>query len=167
MLVKNLLNLENIRIEKKRRAEQSLRSFVRQGWHVVEPSQEYMHNWHIDAICEHLEAVSNNQIQNLLINMPPRAMKSLCVSVFWPMWEWINKPYTRWMFSSYALSLAIRDSIKCRRLIESNWYKTNWGDNFSLAKDQNLKSRFENNRSGYRLAVSVGSAATGEGGDRI
>jgi predicted phage terminase large subunit-like protein len=162
-----ILNLDEIRREKKIRAEESMRSFVRQAWHVVEPSEIYMSNWHIDAICEHLEAVSNNQIKNLLINMPPRAMKSLCVSVFWPMWEWIDKPYTRWMFSSYALSLAIRDSLKCRRLIDSEWYKTNWGDVFSLSKDQNLKSRFENDKSGYRLAVSVGSAATGEGGDRI
>jgi predicted phage terminase large subunit-like protein len=162
-----LLNIEDIRLERMIRAERSLCSFVKQAWHVTEPSTPYIHNWHIDAICEHLQAVSNNQISNLLINMPPRAMKSLCVSVFWPMWEWIEKPYTRWMFSSYALSLAIRDSIKCRRLIESDWYKGNWGHIFQLAKDQNLKSRFENDKSGYRLAVSVGSAATGEGGDRI
>jgi predicted phage terminase large subunit-like protein len=85
----------------------------------------------------------------------------------WPMWEWTTKPYTRWMFSSYALSLAIRDSLKCRRLIESEWYQSNWGHVFTMAKDQNLKSRFENDKRGYRLAVSVGSAATGEGGDRI
>jgi predicted phage terminase large subunit-like protein len=167
LATESLLNLEEIRYEKAIRAEQSLRSFVRQGWHVVEPSSDYIKNWHIDAICEHLQAVSDGHIRNLLINMPPRCMKSLCVSVFWPMWEWTTQPWVRWMYSSYALSLAIRDNVKCRRLIESEWYQRNWGDVFQFSKDQNLKSRFENSKSGYRLAVSVGSAATGEGGDRI
>lgn len=162
-----LLNLDEIRLEKAIRAQESLRAFVKQAWHVVEPATPYLHNWHIDAICDHLQAVSDGHIKLLLINMPPRCMKSLCVSVFWPMWEWTTRPHTRWMYSSYALSLAIRDSLKCRRLIESEWYQRNWGQVFTLAKDQNLKSRFENDKRGYRLAVSVGSAATGEGGDRI
>ena len=57
--------------------------------------------------------------------------------------------------------------MKCRRLIESPWYRDRWGDRFALTSDQNTKGRFDNNRSGYRLATSVGGAATGEGGDRI
>lgn len=160
-----LLNLRDIQQEKAYRAEISLRSFIRQAWNVVEPSSHYYSNWHIDAICEHLEAVSSGQIRNLLINMPPRSMKSLSVSVFWPMWTWIKNPQIRWMFSSYALQLAIRDSLKCRRVIESDWYKTNWGHVYNLVEDQNLKARFENNKMGYRLAISVDSATTGEGGD--
>jgi hypothetical protein len=58
---------------------------------IVEPGTQYVHGWHIDAICEHLEAVSLGQIFNLLINMPPRHMKSLLVSVFWPTWQWIRR----------------------------------------------------------------------------
>src|SRR6266850_1425394 len=165
--IEQLLNLDDIRAEKAIRAQENLLSFVRQAWNIVEPNSVYSHNWHIDAICEHLQAVTDGQIHNLLINMPPRSMKSLCVSVFWPMWEWTTRPHIRWMYSSYALSLAVRDSLKCRRIIDSEWYKRNWGSVFTLYKDQNLKSRFENSKSGYRLAVSVGSAATGEGGDRI
>ena len=71
------------------------------------------------------------------------------------------------MYSSYAASLSIRDSIKCRRLIESPWYQARWGDRFALTSDQNTKMRFDNSRSGYRIATSVGGTATGEGGDRI
>ena len=63
--------------------------------------------------------------------------------------------------------MSIRDSVKCRRLIESPWYQERWGDRFALTSDQNTKGRFDNNRSGYRLSTSVGGAATGEGGDRI
>ena len=60
-------------------AERHLAVFIRQAWHVVEPG-EYSHNWHIDAIAEHLEAVTRGEIRWLLINMPPRCMKSLSVS---------------------------------------------------------------------------------------
>jgi len=148
-------------------ASRRLREFVRQAWEVVEPSTPFVPGWHIDAIIEHLEAVSSGQIRNLLINVPPRHMKSLLVSVFWPAWEWIWWPERRWLYSSYGAQLSIRDSIKCRRLIESPWYRSNWGDSFALTSDQNTKGRFDNNKSGYRLSTSVGGAATGEGGDRI
>ena len=149
------------------RALRSLREFVRQTWVIVEPSTPFVPGWHIDAIIEHLEAVTCGQIRNLLINVPPRHMKSLLVSVLWPAWEWIVHPERRWLCSSYAASLSIRDSTKCRRLIESPWYRRFWEDRFALTTDQNTKSRFDNDRSGYRIATSVGGAATGEGGDRI
>jgi len=148
-------------------ATRSLREFVRQAWPVIEPHTPFVPGWHIDAIVEHLEAVTHGHIRQLLINVPPRHMKSLLVSVLWPAWEWIQHPERRWLYSSYAASLSIRDSVKCRTLIESPWYQLFWGDRFRLASDQNTKTRFDNNRSGYRIATSVGGAATGEGGDRI
>ena len=134
---------------------------------MVEPATPYVPGWHIEAICDHLEAVTRGEIRNLLITMPPRHSKSLTVSVFWPTWEWVRHPARRWLFSSYAQSLSIRDSLKCRRLIESPWYQANWGHVFRLTTDQNTKTRFDNDRMGYRLATSVGGAATGEGADRL
>jgi predicted phage terminase large subunit-like protein len=148
-------------------ASRSLREFVKQAWVIVEPSTPFVPGWHIDAIIDHLEAVTKGQIRNLLINVPPRHMKSLLVSVFWPSWEWIRFPERRWLYSSYGAQLTIRDSVKCRRLIESSWYQQRWGDRYSLTSDQNTKGRFDNNRTGYRLSTSVGGAATGEGGDRV
>jgi predicted phage terminase large subunit-like protein len=163
-----LLARPNLEIEIDReQARRHLLDFVRLAWHVVEPSTPFVSGWHIDAIIDHLEAVSHGQIRNLLINVPPRHMKSLLVSVFWPCWEWITWPERRWLFSSYAASLSTRDSVKCRRLIESPWYQARWADRFALTTDQNAKNRFDNSRSGYRLSTSVGGAATGEGGDRI
>ena len=148
-------------------AVRSLREFVQQAWIIVEPSTPFVPGFHIDAIIEHLEAVTRGQIRNLLINVPPRHMKSLLVSVFWPAWEWIAHPERRWLYSSYAASLSIRDSVKFRRLVESPWYQSRWVDRFSLTSDQNTKVRVDNSRSGYRIATSVGGSATGEGGDRI
>ena len=146
-------------------AEQSLSCFIEQAWHVIEPTTQYVPGKHIDAICEHLEAVLLGQINRLLINIPPRFSKSLTVSVFWFVWDWIKHPERRWIFSSYAQSLATRDSLACRRLIESQWYQSRWGDRCALTTDQNTKTRFENNKTGYRIAAGVGGSVTGEGGD--
>jgi predicted phage terminase large subunit-like protein len=155
-----------VKIERER-ATRHFGEFVRQAWHVVEPETPFVSGFHIDAIVEHLEAVTYGKIRNLLINVPPRHMKTLLVSVFWPAWEWIRWPARGWLYSSYAASLSLRHSLICRRLIESPWYQQRWGHIFRLTGDQNTKGRFDNNRSGYRLATSVDGAATGEGGDRL
>src|SRR5260370_3466458 len=148
-------------------ASRSLREVVRQAWPIVEPVPPFVPGWHVAAIIDVLAGVSRGRIRNLLINVPPRRMKSLLVSVFWPAWEWLRSPERRWLYSSYGAQLSIRDSVKCRRLIESPSYQRLWGDRFALTSDQNTKGRFDNDRSGYRLSTSVGGAATGEGGDRI
>lgn len=144
-----------------------LRAFIRDAWHVVEPATPFVPGWHLDAIAEHLEAITHGQIRNLIINIPPRHMKSLSVCVFWPCWEWTFTPHIRWLFSSYSERLATRDSLKCRRLIQSPWYQERWGNVYRLTGDQNEKMRFENDKTGYRLATGVGGIAMGEGGDRI
>src|ERR1044071_1426852 len=72
-------------------ARKSFADFVRLAWPVVEPAYPYIHNWHIDAIAAHLEAVTRGEIQKLLINIPPGHAKSLLVSVLWPAWVWIQQ----------------------------------------------------------------------------
>src|SRR5579863_9066291 len=116
--------------------------------------------------CDHLQAVSEGHIRNLIINVPPGHAKSLLAAVFWPAWVWITHPESRWLFSSYREPLATRDSVKCRRLIESPWYQERWGDRFQLAGDQNQKNRFENTATGYRVVVPM-SSGTGERGDYV
>ncbi len=148
-------------------AQKSLRHFIEQAWHVLEPANPFVPGWHIDAICEHLEAITRREINKLIINIPPRHAKSLIVSVFWPMWQWINAPYERFIYASYAQVLSTRDSLKCRRLIQSEWYQERWADRFQLTGDQNQKMRFDNDKMGYRIATSVGGVATGEGGSCI
>src|SRR5579864_166771 len=84
------------------RATRHLKDFVQQAWPVLEPATPFVPGWHLDAICEHLEAITQGHIRNLLINSPPRHMKSLLVAVFWLCWEWIRWPQRRWLFASYA-----------------------------------------------------------------
>src|ERR1700733_9511222 len=112
----------------------SLRLYIRQAWHVVEPSTVYLENWHIDLIAEHLEAVTFGQIKRLLINMPPRYAKSTCVSIMWPTWVWsreqvpwakrnqvLEGPGTKWMFASYVDDLRTKHSLDRRKIIQSDW----------------------------------------------
>jgi predicted phage terminase large subunit-like protein len=153
--------------QKKRNASASLYEFVKQSWHVVEPGIPFVPSWHIQEICEHLESVSAGEITRLLINIPPRHSKSTITSVMWPAWEWLTSPEQKFLCASYSGSLSIRDNLKTRRLIQSPWYQERWGRMFALAGDQNAKQRFENNKTGYRLATSVGGTATGEGGSRL
>tara|TARA_R100001244_G_scaffold21205_1_gene22657 strand:- start:2878 stop:4212 length:1335 start_codon:yes stop_codon:yes gene_type:complete len=114
-----------------------------------------------------LQAVVKGDIKRLIINIPPRHMKSITAAVALPAWAWTNDPAKRFLFASYAGSLSIRDSVKCRRLIDSRWYQEHFGDTFKLTSDQNQKQRFENNKTGMRIATSVDGALTGEGGDII
>lgn len=145
----------------------NFRQYVRDAWHVVEPATLFVDGWHLHVMEEHLEAVTAGQIRRLIITIPPRHMKSLLVSVFWPTWMWTTWPWLRYLWASYAQPLATRDSIKCRRIIQSPWYQAHYGSSFMLTGDQNLKNRFENDRTGLRLATSVGGVGTGEGGDIV
>lgn len=157
----------SLQVVERELARRSLSEFVRQGWSILEPRTRFIEGFHISAICEHLEAVSRNEIPQLIINIPPGHAKSLLCSVFWPAWEWIDAPHRRIISAAYAQSLSTRDSVKCRRLIQSEWYQRNWSDRFALTGDQNAKQRFENTKTGYRIATSVGGTGTGERGDRL
>lgn len=140
-------------------AEDSLHEFVRQAWHLVEPDTKFRDNWHLVAICDHLQAVSEGKISRLLINVPPGTMKSLLVCVFWPAWEWTKKPGERYLFASYSDALSMRDSVRCRNILTSDWYQDKWPMKFR--DDQNAKGMFENTLGGWRLATSVGGRGTG------
>src|SRR5574343_753780 len=147
-------------------SQRHLNSFIKHFWRFVDPA-EYIHNWHIDVICEHLEAVLSGQIKKLIINIPPRHQKSLTTAVFFHAWAWISKPETQWLFASYAHSLSIRDSNKCRTVILSSQYQQWFGDRYKISDSQNTKNKFANDKNGFRLATSVGGSNTGEGADII
>ena len=144
----------------------SLANFVRQAWHVLEPGQPYIHGWHVDAICEHLEAITDGDLTRLLINIPPGTMKSTLTSIFWPAWEWGPKglAHTRFIGASHEQGLAVRDTRKMRNLITSEWYQTLWP--IALTSDQNQKTFYENDQTGFRQACAVASM-TGKRGDRV
>jgi predicted phage terminase large subunit-like protein len=168
------------------RYEDSLLDFIDASWRLIEP-MAFKRNWHIEAICDHLEACANWEIDRLLINMPPRHMKSLGVNVFFPAWVWAQDPNpendprypyqirrnswrgpgVKFMHLSYESTLATHDGLKCRQIIASPWYQRLWGHRFQLRDDQNQKTRFDNLCGGHRFATSEGGVITGEGADLI
>lgn len=148
-------------------AERALSEYIKQAWPIIEPGIDYMHNWHIDAISEHLEAVTKGQIQRLVINVPPRYMKSIAVTVDWPTWTWIDNPYKRFISLSYSATLSKKHNLNRRDIIQSNWYQSQWGDKFRLKDDKNTQMNFENDKMGFMFATSIGGTLTGEGGDYI
>src|ERR1051326_7652476 len=95
----------------KSRAEKSLYEFGKQGWKVLEPHARFVDGVHVEAVCDHLQAVTEGRIGDLIINIPPGHAKSLLVAVFWPAWVWIHHPEASWLFASYRQELAERDSI--------------------------------------------------------
>jgi hypothetical protein len=120
-----------------------LRRFLEDAWRYFDPSP-FTHGWHIDAICEHLTAVTWGDIRHLLINQPPRTSKSNIVSVAWPAWVWTLAngpafyrmgPKVQWLFASHAQTLSLRDNRRMRRLITSPWYQHHWGDRVQLTSD--------------------------------
>jgi len=153
-------------IEASKGRSKSLAGFIREAWHVVEPNTQLIWGWHIDAICQHLEAVTYGTITRLLINIPPGTMKSLIVSVFWPAWEWgpAGLHGMRYFTSSYKEDYVVRDSRKMRDLVASDWYQQRWGDRVAL--ERTGESSFSNSSGGWREGV-IFTSMTGGRGDRV
>lgn len=155
-----------VRIEA-RHLSKILPDFLRESWHVIEPSTPLQWDRHLDALCEHLAAVARGQIQNLLITIPPGCTKSIACCVVYPAWVWTSRPGERFLTSANESDLSLRDAVAARRLIESEWYRERWGDVFRLTSDQNVKGWYENDRRGFRTATTVGSRVTGKKGDTL
>lgn len=159
-----LIQLARLKKEKSRRlARKSLYHFTRFMWDVIEPETPYIDGWHIKSICDHLESVTEFEIKRLMINISPRHTKSILACVMWPAWVWGKYPNRSFIFGSHSLSLAQRDSIKTRQLIESDKYKSVFKPDWELREDQNTLTQFTNTKGGSRRAASVGSTITGSG----
>lgn len=153
-------------------AYKNLAAFTKRAWSEIDP-EPLVWNWHMDAVCDHLEAVTRGDIQQLIINIPPGHSKSMLTSVMWPAWVWARKPEWKALFSSNEMGLVSRDMTKRRLLMESDWYR-GWFRStvtspfaikgWDFADDQNTKTYYRNTRLGEFTGVSVGQG-TGKRGD--
>ena len=144
-----------------------LLAFVRHFWSILEPGTRFRDGWALEAICEHLEAVTFGEVTKLLINVPPGFMKSLLTDVFWPAWEWgpMDMPHVRYVAFSYSSSLTERDNEKFGVLCSSAEYQAMYGDRVRMKRTGSKK--VSNGKHGWKLATSVGGVGTGERGDRV
>jgi predicted phage terminase large subunit-like protein len=142
----------------------SFKHFAKMAWHVIEPGTPLMWGWALEAECDHLQAVTEGKFNRLLMNVPPGMSKSTLLCVLWPAWEWIERPWLRYLGTAHNVDLAIRDNMKCRRLVQSDWYQERWPMKFM--SDNDAKLSFENDQTGWRKAMAF-TSLTGSRGDRV
>jgi predicted phage terminase large subunit-like protein len=137
--------------------------FVQLAWrHVPAQYGDAIIEPHMDLICRHYEAVSRGELKELVVNVPPGCSKSMITNVLWPAWDWIEKPWRKWMFTSYSEDLALRDAGFTMELVQSEWFRARWGDLFTVqGGDKAAKRYFLNDKGGSRFSTSMGGAATG------
>lgn len=158
---------ETLTEEKYRLCEDSFYYFFKSAWHCFDP-EEYLDNWHIGCICEHLQAQSEGvpELQNLMVNVQPRLTKSKIISVAFPAWRWITLPSEKFVNVSHGDRLVTDLTVNSRDLLNSPWYKDRWvgeGKSFQIKKDSNTKSRIDNTAGGYRFGTTPSGAGLGFG----
>ena len=143
----------------------SLRDFAAEVWPIVASGRTLIPTWHVDALCEHLTALSDGRIRRLLVCLPPRMAKSVLCSIVWPAWTWTFAPERRILSASYSAKLAEGFAASHRALLKSPW----WSERYDvrIASDMDTRSRFRNSAGGERIATSVGGSTLGLGGDAL
>lgn len=139
--------------------------YMQAAWPVLKPNEQFRRNWHHEAICEHLEAVSRFEISRLQVWIPPGSTKTSLVSVMWPTWEWTSEPGLRYWTGSYQTDLSLNSAQLCIQLMLSEWWQARWGDQFTFLST--AAHYFTNDRGGTRLSTSPDSKGTGYHGHRI
>ncbi|MGL9718469.1 MAG: phage terminase large subunit [Wolbachia sp.] len=140
--------------------------FIELCFQTVVPGCEYNGYQYIKVIADRLEAANVGKMRRIIFNMPPRSMKSICVSVAWPAWILGNQPTARVIVVSYSQRLSEKHSLDTRCIMQSDWYRELFPE-VELSTEQNTKYKFQTVQRGYRIATSVGGTLTGEGGDFI
>src|SRR5579871_426969 len=142
-----------------------LRPFIHRTFTTLCPGQTFEMSWHIEAIAYRLEQIRRGKIKRLIINMPPRSLKSIATSVAFPAYALGLDPTRRFICVSYSAELAKKHSNDFRALIEASWYRDLFPETRIGQKDSETEIEFT--ARGFRLATSVGGTLTGRGGDII
>jgi hypothetical protein len=142
-----------------------LSSFICRTFQELNPQNEYLPNWHVDLIASKLTQVARGEITRLIINLPPRSLKSICASVAFPAWVLGRRPSTKIICASYASELAIKLATDCRQVMLSPWYEAAFPKTRLSART--AVHDFTTTARGGRMAVSTGGGITGRGGDLL
>lgn len=160
-------------LEETEQAEASLIDFVEAAWPSIDPAP-YQPCWAIDALCDHLQAVTDGHISRFLANYPPRCSKTNVASICYQAWTWARRKISylsgsqvRFLTGSYNDDLVLLNAMRHRRLVLSNWYQQRWGRQFGITQDQNTKTQFDTTTGGSRLSTSARGSLLGLGGDVI
>jgi hypothetical protein len=141
------------------------RPFLEKVFSTLSPGQPFIPTWHLEAIAYQLERVRRGEIKRLIINMPPRSLKSMTASVAFPALVLGHDPTRRIICVSYSGDLAKKHANDFRAVLEAPWYRSVFPTARIGQKDS--ETEIELTARGSRLATSVGGTLTGRGGDLI
>ncbi len=128
--------------------------------------ETYQWNWHIGCIAEHLEAVSTGEIKRIIINIPPRTLKSFLVMQCFPAWRLGVAPHEKFIGTSYSHSLVEDQIVKCRRIMQDDWYQEAFPTTrFDPA--QNQKHYFATTGRGMYYGSGILGTIVGKGSDYV
>lgn len=130
------------------------------------PNDRFEPVWHVRAMCHELDNVRTGENKRLVINIPPRCLKSVTVAVAYVAYILGHNPEAKIIVASYGLDLARKHSDDCRRVMSSRWYQQMFPAT-RLARKGNTSEEIRTTRGGSRKAVSIGSSVTGHGADYI
>jgi len=142
--------------------------FIKLVFATLNPDDDFQDNWHIQYLAKVLEStrLGESEKRRIIVNLPPRAMKSIIISIAWPAWILGLQPSRKIIAVSYSQHLANKMSSDCRTVMQSDWYKSLFPDT-RIARGNNAKSKFMTTDHGFRFATSVLGTLTGEGADFI
>lgn len=137
-------------------------AFTRKAFSIIEPGVTIEWSWHLDCISEHLQAVHDGEISKIIINQPPRTLKSVQVAQIFPAWEMGSDPSHQLIGASYAHTLAERNVVKARQVMLSDWYLDTF-PRTRISQDQNQKDYFTTTQAGQYKGTGIGGTVTGFG----
>ena len=144
---------------------QDLSTFLHRSFVELNPGTPYLDNWHLQVLADRLEQCRRGEIKRLLISLPPRSLKSHCVSIAFPAWLLAHDPSAQIICASYSQDLSEKLSRDCRTLLQSHTYCKTFATRLSDAKQ--TVSEFVTTQHGFRMATSVGGTLTGRGADFV
>lgn len=158
---------------RKRQCEDSYYEFLKDAFVETHPGEIFKDNWHIKFLCDiaqvEAERIGRDEKKtfDIIVNIPPRSLKSFIFTVALAPWAWIKFPHLKHFSSSYSADLSIEHNVMARDIIETDWYRNNWGDKVVVSPGEDTKSKFKNTGGGNKRATSTGGGIHGKGGDII
>ena len=136
-------------------------AFIERSFYELNPRTEFLSNWHIEVIAAELEACRKGKTKRLIVNIPPRSLKSHCATVAFPAWLLGHNPSSQVICASYAQDLANKHAIDCRTIMMSDFYRSAFSTR--LSPQRQAVQEFMTTMQGVRLATSVGGVLLGRG----
>jgi hypothetical protein len=143
-----------------------LYAFTQRCFYELNPTTTFLPNWHIEVVVSELEACRRGEITRLIINQPPRSLKSHCASVAFVAFLLGHNPATQIICASYGQDLANKHAMDCRTILASAWYRALF-PHTRLSPERQAVQEFMTTQQGFRLSTSVGGVLTGRGADYL